>query len=134
MPASLNKRDAFLLKRDNSQMKQQEKFQPYLTSRSEVRILDLLENNLCEISLDWVTVNGVFHAEQFKSKLHANNWVQLKELDSHPIRFGLKRINSNGELLDKQNIATLIRNKGKNKKENLSNQPVRGSKFRPFRK
>lgn len=98
-------------------MKQQEKFQPYLTSRSEVRILDLLENNLCEISLDWVTVNGVFHAEQFKSKLHANNWVQLKELDSHPIRFGLKRINSNGELLDKQNIATLIRNKGKNKKQ-----------------
>lgn len=98
-------------------MKQQEKIQPYLTSRSEVRILDLLENNLCEISLDRVTVNGLFHAELFKSKLHANNWVLQDELDGHPIKFGLKRINSNGELLDKQNIATLIRNKGKNKKQ-----------------
>lgn len=98
-------------------MKQKEKSKPYLTSGSEVRKIDLLENNLCEISLDRVTVNGVFHAEQFKRKLHANNWVMLDELDGHPIKFGLKRINSNGELLEKGNIATLIRNKGKNKKQ-----------------
>lgn len=98
-------------------MKQKEKSKPYLTSGLEVQNLDLLENNLCEVSLDRVTVNGVFHAEQFKRKLHANNWVLLDELDNHPIKFGLKRINSNGELLEKGNIATLIRNKGTNKKQ-----------------
>lgn len=98
-------------------MKQKEKSKPYLTSGSEVQNLDLLENNLCEISLDRVTVNGVFHAEQFKRRLHANNWALLDELDNHPIKFGLKRINSNGELLEKGNIATLIRNKGTNKKQ-----------------
>lgn len=98
-------------------MKQKEKFKPYLTSGLEVQKIDLLENNICEIRLDRVTINGVFHAEQFKRKLHANNWVQLKELDGHPIKFGLKRISNNGELLDKGNIATLIRNKGINKKQ-----------------
>lgn len=98
-------------------MKQKEKFQPYLTSGLEVQKIDLLENNICEIRLDRVTINGVFHAEQFKRKLHANNWVQLKELDAHPIKFGLKRISNNGELLEKGNIATLIRNKGINKKQ-----------------
>ena len=98
-------------------MNKREKTKPYLTSLPEVQNLDLLENNLCEISLDRVTVNGVFHAEQFKRKLHANNWIVLDELDDHPIKFGLKRINSNGELLDKHNIATLIRNKGRNKNQ-----------------
>ena len=96
-------------------MRQKEKIKPYLTSRLEVHFLDLLENNLCEISLDRVTVNGVFHAEQFTSKLHENNWALQKELDGHPTKFGLKRINSNGELLEKHNIATLVRNKGKNR-------------------
>ena len=67
--------------------------------------------------MDRVTVNGVFHAEQFRRKLHANNWIVLDELDNHPIKFGLKRINSDGELLDKHNIATLIRNKGRNKNQ-----------------
>ena len=98
-------------------MKKSQKFKPYLTSLPEVQNLDLLENNLCEISLDRVTVNGVFHAEQFRRKLHANNWIVLDELDNHPIKFGLKRINSDGELLDKHNIATLIRNKGRNKNQ-----------------
>ncbi|WP_224429637.1 replication initiation factor domain-containing protein [Lactobacillus amylovorus] len=98
-------------------MKQKEKNKTYLTSRSEVHFLDLLENNLCEISLDWITVNGIFHAEQFINKLHDNNWALQDELDGHPIKFGLKRINSNGELLEPHNIATLIRNKGKNKKQ-----------------
>ncbi len=98
-------------------MKQKEKNQLYLTSRLEVRILDLLKNNLCEISLDRVTVTGLFHAELFRSKLHANNWIVQDELDNHPIKFGLKRISENGELLDKRNIATLIRNKGKNRKQ-----------------
>lgn len=96
-------------------MKQKQKRKPYLTSRPEVRNLDLLEKKLCEISLDRVTVNGVFHAEQFTSKLHENNWVLQGELDGHPTKFGLKRINSDGELLEKQNIATLIINKGRNK-------------------
>ncbi|XKU94795.1 hypothetical protein R0Q57_08280 [Lactobacillus acidophilus] len=98
-------------------MKQQTKLKPYLTSGLEVQKIDLLENNLCEINLDRVTINGVFHAEQYKRKLHANNWVLLDELDKHPIKFGLKRISNNGELLEKHNIATLIRNKGKNKKQ-----------------
>ena len=96
-------------------MRQKEKIKPYLTSRLEVHFLDLLENNLCEISLDRVTVNGVFHAEQFTSKLHENNWALQGEIDGHPTKFGLKRINSNGELLEKHNIATLVRNKGKNR-------------------
>lgn len=102
-------------------MKQQAKFWPYLTSRSEVRFLDLLQNNLCEISLDRVTLSGTFHAEQYLTKLHENNWMRLGgdkgQLDGHPIKFGLKRINSNGELLDKHNIATLVRNKGQNRKQ-----------------
>lgn len=96
-------------------MRQKEKIKPYLTSRLEVHFLDLLENNLCEINLDRVTVNGVFHAEQFTSKLHENNWALQGEIDGHPTKFGLKRINSNGELLEKHNIATLVRNKGKNR-------------------
>ena len=116
MPASPTK-GCFFTKRINSQMKQKIKKKTYLTSRSEVQNLDLLENNLCEISLDWITVNGIFHAEQFINKLHDNNWALQDELDGHPIKFGLKRINSNGELLEKHNIATLIRNKGKNKKQ-----------------
>ena len=114
MPASPTK-GCFFTKRINSQMRQKEKIKPYLTSRLEVHFLDLLENNLCEISLDRVTVNGVFHAEQFTSKLHENNWALQGEIDGHPTKFGLKRINSNGELLEKHNIATLVRNKGKNK-------------------
>ena len=98
-------------------MRQKDKKKTYLTSRSEVQNLDLLENNLCEISLDWITVNGIFHAEQFINKLHDNNWALQDELDGHPTKFGLKRINSNGELLEKHNIATLTRSKGRNKKQ-----------------
>lgn len=116
MPASPTK-GCFFTKRINSQMKQKEKRKPYLTSRSEVQNLDLLENNLCEISLDWITVSGIFHAEQYINKLHDNNWALQDELDGHPTQFGLKRITSNGELLESHNIATLTRNTGRNRKQ-----------------
>ena len=86
-------------------MRQKDKKKTYLTSRSEVQNLDLFENNLCEISLDWITVNGIFHAEQFINKLHDNNWALQDELDGHPTKFGLKRINSNTYI---QSIITSI--------------------------
>ncbi|WP_308556776.1 hypothetical protein [uncultured Lactobacillus sp.] len=79
------------------------------------------KNNICEISLDRITINGKFHAEQYRTQLKENHWIQQgKEIDHRPQKFGLKRISEDGELLAKENIATLIRNKGKNKANQAS--------------
>lgn len=83
---------------------------PMVTTPPEVYFLNHSILNYCSISIDWISISGIFHAEQYFTKLKENHWRQVKGLDGRPLIFELDRVNENGEFTS---LALLKRNKFK---------------------